>query len=92
MHEKRLFSILVRMVGIFFFMDGFRAVWSSVAKWVDTGMLTFAPVVDVSNLILGLIVMAAGVAIFRRPGWVVDLAWLERLPTIGRMTDDQASN
>jgi hypothetical protein len=44
------------------------------------------------SLLGGIFILAIGVAMFRWPGWVVRLAGLERLPTIGRPPGAEASN
>ena len=65
-------------------------VWFAFAQWGlpatairDLSLAYVAP-----SLIYGLFAMALGTTMIRWPGWLVHLAWLERLPTIGRMPDD----
>jgi hypothetical protein len=40
------------------------------------------------NLMYGLLLMVLGSTMIRWPQWLVHLAWLENLPTIGRMSND----
>ena|SRR5271166_5805231 len=88
MNEKQLFGVLVRAMGIFVFMEGFQVLWTASAQWIlrDTPTaIYYGPVA--SNLMYALFVMILGGTMIRWPGWLVQLAWLERLPTIGRRDD-----
>jgi hypothetical protein len=88
-NEKQLFGVLVRGLGVLVFLHGLNGLF------VDFMQLEFEPFVAAMfapNVIYALLAMALGVAMVRWPQWLVHLAWLEGLPTIGRMTDDETSN
>jgi len=87
-NEKQLFGVLVRAMGFFVFMEGFRVVWTASAQWVlrdAPASIYYGPLAP--NLMYALFVMILGTTMVRWPGWLVHLAWLERLPTIGPRDD-----
>jgi hypothetical protein len=93
MSEKQIFSALVRAVGIIVFLEGLRTFWIAFVQYVLP--ITF-PVpgwglaLAVPTLSYGLFSIVLGSTMIRWPEWLVHLAWLERLPTIGRMPDDES--
>jgi hypothetical protein len=92
MNEKQMFSVLVRGVGLVVFLNGSRALWLSFMVWVWRDSMyrsVFPPEFGTQDLIYGLLVLVLGLTMIRWPGWLVNLAWLEKLPTIGRMPDDE---
>jgi len=84
-----MFGVLVRAVGVLVFLEGLRVFWFAFAQWgipaTATRDLTLAIVAP--SLVYGLFVMLLGSTMLRWPEWLVHLAWLERLPTIGRIED-----
>lgn len=94
MSEKQLFAVLVRGIGIITFIDAFRVFWNGCISWMFPR--TSAPVsvffweLVAPNLIYGLLLMVLGSTMIRWPQWLVHLAWLEKLPTIGRTSDDES--
>jgi hypothetical protein len=92
MSEKQLFGVLVRGIGVLTFIDAFRVFWIGCTQWVFPR--TSAPVsiffleLVAPNLMYGLLLMVLGSTMIRWPQWLVHLAWLENLPTIGRMSND----
>jgi hypothetical protein len=87
--EKQMFGVLVRSVGVLVFLEGLRVFWFAFAQWgipaTTTRDLTLAIVAP--SLVYGLFAMLLGSTMIRWPQWLVHLAWLERLPTIGRIED-----
>ena len=92
MTEKQLFGVLVRGIGVITFIDGFRVFWIGCTQWVFPP--TSGPVslffwdLVAPNLMYGPLLMVLGFTMIRWPQWLVHLAWLENLPTIGRTSDD----
>jgi hypothetical protein len=88
--EKQAFGVLVRAIGVLVFLEGLRTFWFGFWEWgmrgTSVGTLNFAIVG--SSLVYGVFAIVLGATMIRWPDWVVHLAWLERLPTIGRMTDN----
>ncbi len=94
MNEKQLFSVLVRGVGVLVFLNGLSNLYVVLVEWkfelpVARTLVTAMTAPNVIYVVLALIL---GVTMIRWPEWVVHLAWMERLPTIGRMQDDEPSN
>ena len=83
MSEKQAFGVLVRGVGALVFLEGLRALWFAFAQWAMRafGGVTFA--MAAPGLIYGLVALTLGTTLIRWPQWLVHLAWLEKLPTIG---------
>jgi hypothetical protein len=91
--EKKLFGVLVRAIGVLVFLEGLTTSWFAFWQWgiryTSVGMLAFELVG--SSLVYGVLAVVLGATMTRWPDWVVHLAWLERLPTIGRMPEDDES-
>jgi hypothetical protein len=88
MTEKQLFSVLVRMLGVLVVLVGLRAVAQDlmIIVWPPT----YSANVEWSKEWLYCsTVLVLGAILVRWPDWVVHLAWLEKLPTIGRPNDDE---
>ena len=87
MNEKQAFSLLVRAIGILVFLDGLKVFSTTLLQWEFQFLMPhdmpFAVVAP--SLVYGLLAMLLGAVMTRWPCWLVRLAWLERLPTIGRM-------
>jgi hypothetical protein len=92
MNEKQLFSVLVRAVGIIVFLEGLRTFWLVFVQWAlpPINIPGWGLALAVPTLSYGLFTVVLGSTMIRWPGWLVHLAWLERLPTIGRMPDDES--
>jgi hypothetical protein len=89
--EKQLFGVLVRTIGVLVFLEGVRAFLVDLLLWNWPGGFgnnprLFGPL----EWAYGPLVMLVGALITRWPGWVVYLAWLEKLPTIGQMPGDES--
>jgi hypothetical protein len=93
-NEKQLFSVLVRGLGILVFLHGLSGFYVDLMQWEFEPAVTrsFVTAMMAPNIIYALLALVLGTAMVRWPQWLVHLAWLERLPTIGRMTDDESSN
>jgi hypothetical protein len=91
MTEKQLFRVLVRAMGILVFMQGLAELHVAGAQWVfmPDSQRHFVIGLTAPNAVYGVVVLALGATMIRWPEWLVGLAWLERLPTIGRMTDEE---
>jgi hypothetical protein len=95
-NEKQLFGVLVRAMGVLTFMDAFRIFWNGCIQWIFPR--TSAPIsvffleMVAPNLSYGLLVMILGASMIRWPGWVVHLAWLDHLPTIGREPGSESND
>ena len=83
MSEKQIFSVLVRAVRILVFLEGLRVFWFAFTQYIlpataihDLPLAYAAP-----SLAYGLFAMVLGSTMIRWPGWLVRLAWLEKLPT-----------
>ena len=87
MSEKQMFGVLVRAVGVLVFLEGLRTFWFAFAQWgiPATAIRDLTLAVEAPSLAYGLFAMLLGSTMIRWPEWLVHLAWLERLPTIGRM-------
>lgn len=94
MTEKQLFRVLVRAMGILVFMQGLAALYVACAQWLFTpdSQRHFFIAMTAPNVLYGVAVLILGATMIRWPEWLVYLAWLERLPTIGRMIDENKSN
>ncbi len=94
MNEKQLFSVLVRALGALAFMHGLSVLFVDLAQWEFEPPVTqtFVTAMMAPNVIYALLALVLGTTMVRWPQWLVHLAWLERLPTIGRMADDETSN
>ena len=89
MTEKQLFRVLVRAIGILVFMQGIGSLYVGCVRWAFAGFER--PLVNgltTLDLMYASVVLAVGATMVRWPDWVVRLAWLEKLPTIGHMPDD----
>ena len=87
MTEKQLFSVLVRMAGVLVVLVGLKAV-------AQNALLYFWPpsyhgVEWPKEFLYCAVVLLLGTILVRWPNWVVHLAWLEELPTIGRSEDEE---
>ena len=93
MTEKQLFGVLVRAMGILVFMEGLAQLYVACAQWVFTpdAQRHFVIGMTAPGVAYGLVVIVLGATMIRWPQWLVYLAWLERLPTIGRMTDENSN-
>ena len=89
MYEKQLFGVLVRAVGLLIFVDGFRVFWLACVQWIFPRHFEggFFLELIAPNLTYGLVVMTVALTLIRWPEWVVRAAWLDHLPTIGRVPD-----
>jgi hypothetical protein len=92
--EKQVFSVLVRGLGILVFLHGLSSLYVDLAQWEFEPAVTrtFVTAMIAPNVIYSLLAVVLGITMVRWPQWLVHLAWLERLPTIGRMTDDEISH
>jgi hypothetical protein len=81
--EKQTFGVLIRALGVLVFLDGVRTLWFALAQWALFRQVTGA--MTAPSLIYGLVVVMLGSTMIRWPQWLVHVAWLEKLPTIGRM-------
>jgi hypothetical protein len=88
MTEKQLFAVLVRAFGILIFLQGLEILWFALSALAVPTQRDFFLPVEAPRLVYGLVSMVVGGSMIRWPGWVVHLAWLERLPTIGRTGRD----
>ena len=87
-NERQIFSVLVRAIGILVFIEGLRVLWFAVAECIPATAVREMPLAVVApSLLYGVLTMVLGLTMIRWPQWLVHLAWLERLPTIGR-TDE----
>jgi hypothetical protein len=92
MSEKQLFSVLVRGVGLLVFVHGVDAFYLAVVEWyLNFGPPEYLPKVLASRVVYGFVAMLLGAIMTRWPQGLVQLAWLERLPTIGRMPDEDSN-
>ncbi len=89
MSEKQIFSVLVRAIGILVFVEGLRVLWFAVAECCipATAVREMPLAVAAPSLLYGVFTMVLGLTMIRWPQWLVHLAWLERLPTVGRMEE-----
>jgi hypothetical protein len=91
-NEKQLFGVLVRAMGVLFLIDGFRTLWLISAQWAfGTRPQEFFLELTAPNLLYGLLLIVLASTMIRWPGWVVTLAWLDHLPTIGRDTNGESN-
>jgi hypothetical protein len=80
--EKQAFSVLVRALGVLVFLVGLRTLWFLFAQ----GLIPeFHHLIEAANVAYGIVATVLGATMIRWPQWVVLIAWLRRLPTIGRM-------
>jgi hypothetical protein len=88
-NEKQLFGVLVRAIGVLVVLDGAREFWFVLARvaFLEPESVFRYPVSQ--DLLYGFVIIVLGSTMIRWPEWIVRLAWLERLPTIGRMPDDE---
>jgi len=92
MDEKQLFSVLVRAIGLAAILHALGTIVFQVSGWLlpafslRTAGLSAVGVIGPS-LICALVAVVLGAIMMRWPEWLVRLAWLEQLPTIGRMED-----
>lgn len=90
MSEKQLFSVLVRSIGVLVFMSGLSSLYVTLAQWFESVIpQSLVEAAMAQNVIFFLVALILGAAMVRWPQWVVHLAWLERLPTIGRIKDEE---
>jgi hypothetical protein len=93
MSEKQVFGVLVRAIGVFVFLDGLKTVWFAFWQWGIRGTSAGAfDLLIMGSSLYGVLSVVLGAIMIRWPDWVVHLAWLERLPTIGRMPDDDTQS
>lgn len=93
MSEKQLFSVLVRGVGVLVFMHGLSGLYVALAQWEFEPAVTrtFVTAMLAPNVIYTLSALILGITMIRWPQWLVRLAWLERLPTISPVANDDTS-
>jgi hypothetical protein len=92
MSEKQLFSVMVRGVGLLVFVHGLAAFYLAIVeRYLDFGPPQYIPEVLASRVVYGVVAMVLGAIMIRWPQGLVQLAWLERLPTIGRMPDEDSN-
>jgi hypothetical protein len=93
MTEKQLFSVLVRAMGTLVFMQGLAELYVACAQWLFTpdSQRHFVIAMAAPNVVYGIVVLVLGTTMIRWPEWLVYLAWMERLPTIGRVIDEEDS-
>ncbi len=85
MSEKQAFGVLVRAVGVLVFLDGLKALWFAFAEWVLPSVREMPFALIAPSLIFGLGTITLGFAMIRWPQRLVHIAWMEKLPTVGRM-------
>lgn len=91
MSEKQMFGVFVRALGVLVFVEGLRVFWFAYAQWgIPATAIRDVPLAAVApSLLYGLFAMVLGTTMIRWPAWLVHLAWLEKLPTIGKPPNDE---
>lgn len=82
MDEKRLFSVLVRWLGLVIFLEGVRALALDVMIWTTPARFgNSPPLFGGQEQVYVVVIVLLGLTMIRFPEWVVHITWFEKSPS-----------